>query len=582
MATVKMILTFSQWISARFESALEHKSVRHLIFTLFAALVIWDRYSIAGIAQWGVDQGSHLWLGSLLLKNYPRVGLASSYSVFNPNGFPLLCWFLSFLPTLRSISVSIGVLQALVMWLLADRLLDDRYTRWTFVLVAIASPAMKGISVELNQLWIFASLTPLCALFLFAVITRRAGFWVQFTFWFLLILCPAIYFSGVILPIVFGLIVLFCAFAPKVIGAGTNRSFLFSQLISAHSVLAAGCALCVFCALTWLPYFTVVNFTDLTGLAEPDYWMRLKMGYEAILMAPVYLYEFTDFLWGPNLSDPAILGASLMGLVTVLSWQLKVQYFSLCGVVILLGVDIIFRAKVIRRKLAPKAVFGLALGLLPLWAAVASAWVGGPLFHKGERGNIAIQFTPFFLVLIFPAYEMLLGELPRLALFLRPLSRVNAGVFFCLSMIATPWLAVQHLNYRGDHLIGADVPLTFKEQAIAFIANDWVVNGRGSSVVPVDYDLAGEWLWIPEWGAKNAVVHGAVYTFGRPYDWQFLRAYGWTNYQEGAVNRAVGTGRYVISYLHEPNRMPLDKIGSVHEFGRLRVTVLQSWAQDPS
>ena len=88
MAKVKMILTFSQRISARIESVLEHKSVRHLIFTLFAALVIWDRYSIAGIAQWGVDQGSHLWLGSLLLKNYPRVGLASSYSVFNPNGFP--------------------------------------------------------------------------------------------------------------------------------------------------------------------------------------------------------------------------------------------------------------------------------------------------------------------------------------------------------------------------------------------------------------------------------------------------------------------------------------------------------------
>lgn len=103
---------------------------------------------------------------------------------------------------------------------------------------------------------------------------------------------------------------------------------------------------------------------------------------------------------------------------------------NLCGVVILLGVDIVFRAKVIRRNFAPKAVFGLALGLLPLWAAVASAWVGGPLFHKGERGNIAIQFSPFFLVLIFPAYEMLLGELPRLALFLRPLSTLNAGVFF--------------------------------------------------------------------------------------------------------------------------------------------------------
>ncbi|RLT44634.1 MAG: hypothetical protein DWI62_04195, partial [Chloroflexi bacterium] len=140
-----MISSFGWRVSVRFESVLAEKRVRYLLFTLFAALVIWDRYSLAGIAQWGVDQGSHLWLGSVLLQNYPRVGLASSYSVFNPNGFPLLCWFLSFLPTLRSISVALAVLQALVMLALADQLLEDRYVKWTFLLVAIAAPAMKGI-----------------------------------------------------------------------------------------------------------------------------------------------------------------------------------------------------------------------------------------------------------------------------------------------------------------------------------------------------------------------------------------------------------------------------------------------------
>ncbi|GBL37385.1 hypothetical protein EMGBD1_10720 [Anaerolineaceae bacterium] len=70
-------------------------------------LVICDRYSVAGIAQWGVDQVPIYGVGSLLLEHYPRVGLASSYSVFNPNGFPLLSWFLSFLPTLHSISAAL-------------------------------------------------------------------------------------------------------------------------------------------------------------------------------------------------------------------------------------------------------------------------------------------------------------------------------------------------------------------------------------------------------------------------------------------------------------------------------------------
>ena len=106
--------------------------------------------------------------------------------------------------------------------------------------------------------------------------------------------------------------------------------------------------------------------------------------------------------------------------------------------------------------------------------------------------------------------------------------------------------------------------------------------GQGSTVVPVDYDLIGAWPWLPEWGAKNAVANGAVYTFGRPYDWQFMRTYGWSNYQEGAVNRLVGTGRYVISYAHNPTSIPPEQILTAHEFGRLRVTVLKTWDKDPS
>ena len=262
-------------ITAALEGTSHRKIPRYVIPAIFAALVIWDRYSVAGIAQWGVDQGSHLWLGSVLLQKYPRVGLASSYSVFNPNGFPLLSWFVSFLPTLRSISVTLGVLQALVMLVLADQLLGDRYVKWTFLLVAIAAPAMKGISIELNQLWIFASLTPLCALLLFAVITGRAGFWIFFALWFSLMFCAAIYFSGIILPIVFGLIVLFCVAVPKLFGASVTKPFIIHEIWGVRSAAAALCALCASSLLTVLPYFSVVNPSDLAGLAEPDYWMRM-------------------------------------------------------------------------------------------------------------------------------------------------------------------------------------------------------------------------------------------------------------------------------------------------------------------
>ena len=577
-----MVSSYLQRVSAGIEGVLAAKRARYLLFTLFAMLVIWDRYSVAGIAEWGVDQGSILWLGSSLQEHYPRVGIVSSYSVFLPNGFPLLAWFLSFLPTLRSISVVLGVLQALVMLVLANQLFDDRYVKWTFLLVAIAAPALKGISVELYPPWIFASLTQLCALLLFAVITGQAGFWVFFLLWFLLMFCAAIYFSGIILPIVFALIVLFCVAAPNLLGASVTKPFVIHEIWGVRSVAAALCALCASCLLTWIPYFSVVDLSDLASLAEPDYWMRMKMGYEAVLMTPLYLYGFTDLLWGPNLSAPDILGPDLSRLALLLSWQLKLQYFSLCGLIVLLASKAVFRRRATGRTLDSKAVFVLALGLLPLWAAIVSAWMGGPLFHRGERGDLAIQFLPFFLILVFSAYELMLVELPVLEWVLKPLSRANAVLFFALAMVSTPWLVVQHLEYRGDELLGADVALLYKEQAVAFIANDWLQVGQGSTVVPVDYDLTGAWPWLPEWGAKNAVANGAVYTFGRPYDWQFMRTYGWSNYQEGTVNRRVGTGRYVISYASNPTSFPPEEIVSAQEFGRLRVTVLKTWDKDPS
>ncbi len=50
-------------------------------------------------------------------------------------------------------------------------------------------------------------------------------------------------------------------------------------------------------------------------------------------------------------------------------------------------------------------------------------------------------------------------ELPQLERVLNPLSRANAALFFCLAMASTPWLVLQHLEYREDELLGADVAL---------------------------------------------------------------------------------------------------------------------------
>src|SRR5215471_14970023 len=93
------------------------KIIFFVIIVFCAVLILNDRYYWAQIAQWREDQATNLWLGYTVKIGHMPVGLISSKDIPNPNGMLLLGSFLSFLPSLLSISFFLSLAQAVLLLL---------------------------------------------------------------------------------------------------------------------------------------------------------------------------------------------------------------------------------------------------------------------------------------------------------------------------------------------------------------------------------------------------------------------------------------------------------------------------------
>ena len=150
-----------------------------------------------------------------------------------------------------------------------------------------------------------------------------------------------------------------------------------------------------------------------------------------------------------------------------------------------------------------------------------------------------------------------------------------AGMVVMVNLLCGFMIIRDHLQYRGNILTEADIPLVNKMQAVNFIAQDWK-NHSNSTVVPVDYDLGGgKWDWVPEFGKKLTKWYPAVLTQGRSFDYELLRCYGLRNQQEGTQLRSFGNGRYLVTYAFEDP--PIVGAGNItnYIFGRLRVSIVE-------
>jgi hypothetical protein len=533
-----------------------------LLVCLLFGLVIVDRAGWATVSQWREDQAANLWLGYTRSPLDLPVGLISSYDIPNPNGLPLLAVPLSRLPGLFSISTFLGMLQAglivWVVWLVFG-------ATWTALVVLgplLSSVFLRAISVEFWGQWL---MVPVDLLFFgLAVSYLRHPRVELLPVMLVVVLLPAsLYLAGIANALVFGLIFL------VLILANPPKNPPGRWVLSAAAGLGV---LVAFLALTWLPYIQAVEWGQITAVFTGKFpWtQKLLTSASALLRFP----RWSVLQWSRETlaliyqSSPEILPPSSGFMITsagVIQW---VQVLLALAGLVLYFLSLRRSSGAVSRPRAvlPTGAWAIALAF-SLLSCSLSPLLGGPDWTRFERPDQSIQLLPFLIFLWFStpfAFEGAFGSI------LKRGTVVLASLYVATNLILGYQVISSHLNYRGDVLSEADVPLVQKIQAVDFIARDWLQRS-GSQPIPVAYDLEGRWPWINEMGESMNRWYPAPMITGRGFDYEFSRRYGLTNAQEGTQIREESEARYVITYAFQSQSN--EPASCRHIFGRLLVLI---------
>jgi hypothetical protein len=532
-----------------------------VLLWVLLGLIIIDRIGWASVSQWREDQATNIWLGYTRNPLDLPVGLISSYDIPNPNGLPLLAIVLSRLPGLLYISAFLGTFQAaLILWIVW---LVFGTTRLTVIILGplLSSVFLRAISVEFWGQWLMVSVD---LLFFGLVLSYLRQPSVKFIPLMLLILLlpPSLYLAGIVNALVFALIFLLVILykPPK----SSNSGWILSTV--------AGLAvLVVFLALTWLPYLRAVEWDQIGAIftGKSTWTQKMLSSALAILRFPRWsIVQWSQGTLAPIYqSSPNILPSSSSYLLTSLGVIQSV-------IVLLALVSLILYFFTLRRSSRvadsrsqlslPVNAWIIAI-IFSLLCCALSPLLGGPDWTRFERPDQSIQILPFLIFLWFSTpFVFNYAAKP----FFSRAATMLSVLFISANLILGCQVIISQLNYRGDYLSEADVPLVQKIQVVDYIAQDWHQTS-GEKTIPVYYDLEGRWPWINDMGRSMNQWYPAPMTIGRSFDYEFLRKYGLTNSQEGVQIRLQNEAGYIITYAFESHSS--EPASCQHEFGRLLV-----------
>lgn len=545
------------------------------IAVIFAVLIILDRYYWAQIAQWREDQAANLWLGYTAGIGHIPVGLISSKYIPNPNGMVLLGAMLSRLPNLLSVSLFLGLVQVLLLLLVGWKASGGN---WQYFALA-AFPALSSVLLRSSsvEFWNQYTITLVNIFFIFWALRylEKTSLWNFPPIAILILLAPSLYLAGVVNAIVMILLTL---------GMVLYKRPDWRHVWPVAAVLAS--ILLLSFLVTWRPYFQSVSLGQLSDINKNHLGpvAAFRTFWESLFGIPIY----GTLQW----ADQAVFAKAIKhGDEAILTQPTKIL-FRLVGRVYLLQAVFAFAAALYTIYWAiaygvPKsgdrpAVHLPALRLVVLsvlfvsLSFTISTWMGGADWLNGERPDQIVQFLPMFLFIIF-LLPMVIKMRDRAGQVITGISYFLLALFVTINLLCGFMIVRDHLQYRGNILTEADIPLVDKEQAIQYIAEDWS-HSSTSLMIPIDYDIdRGVWEGISS--TEPALLlnkwYSASLTEGRGFDYEMLRRYGLKNEQEGVQLRTFGNGRYLITYAFEDP--PQVKTGRIkhHIFGRLRVTIVE-------
>lgn len=439
-------------------------------------------------------------------------------------------------------------------------------------LPALSSVILRSSSVEF---WNQYTITLVNIFFLFWALRylEKPSLWNLPPIAILVLLAPSLYLAGVVNAAVMILLTL---------GMVLYKRPAWKQVWIVAAVIAS--ILAVSALVTWRPYFQSVSLGQLADINKnhPGPVATFRTFWESLFGIPIYgTFQWADqevFAKAFKHADEAILTQPAKILLRLVGRAYLLQaVFAFAAALYTIYRTLLHGVPGSDRRPAVNIPALQLVVLSVLFISLSftiSTWLGGPDWLNGERPDQIVQFLPMFLFFIFllPVLIRIGGRAGRV---ITGTSYLLLGLFVTVNLLCGFLIVRDHLQYRGNILTEADVPLVDKEQAIAFIVQDWK-NNSGSSTISVDYNLGGgRWDWVSGFGKHLAKWYAAPMTIGRSFDYELLRGYGLTNDQEGVQMRAFGRGRYLLTYAFEdPPQVNEGKVTTAI-FGRLRVSVVE-------
>jgi hypothetical protein len=543
-----------------------------VISVLFALLIIIDRYYWAQISQWREDQATNMWLGYTSTIGHMPVGLMSSQGILNPNGMIVLGHFMSFLPNLLSVSFFLGFLQIVFILLVSWKSFGRD---WKYLLLAtvpaLTSVVLRSTSVEY---WNQFTITLLNILFVFWAVRylQQPSLWNIPPIVILILLAPSLYLAGVANAVVMTVLTFGILLYKKPDTKDTSLIAVIILLIVLLSIV-----------VTWLPYLSNVNFEQIKSYTKQSWGAVafLDSLWESLFGIPIHLStQWTlNFTLAFIHADKRILSQTSQRLLDLVGISFLLQcifaYATFLFAMLRLFVNklssrdsnTVINVPALRLVIISTLFIGLSFA--------TSAYLGAPDWLHGERPDQTVQFLPMLLNLIF-LLPVTIRHNARHQNMIHRVSFILLSFFVTANMVCGASLILDHLQYHGDIITIADVPLRDKIQAIDFIAADWK-SISNAKTIPVDYDLGGgNWDFVPRFGLVLTEWYPAPMTQGRSFDYEFLHRYGLTNQQEGIQLRTRDTGRYLVTYAFGDHPVGDENTRVTWRyFGRLKVYIIE-------
>ena len=541
--------------------------------SVFVILLLVDRFFWAQISQWREDQATNLWLGYTSdIRDMP-VGLISSKGIPNPNGMLILGKILSILPNLLWVSFFLGVIQIVLLALVAWKAFaKDRLYLLLATLPGLTSVVLRSSSIEFWNQYI---ITLINIFFIYWAVKylQDRSLWNLFAITILILLAPSLYLAGIVNAAAMTFITI-----GLVIFAGPRMDKFWFVLILTPAVIYLAAV------LTWFPYFQNVPFEQLADYNKSNLggMAMFRTVWESFFNLPSYVTfqwtERTTYTEAIKHVDSRIISfisqiqVRLIGRIYLLQ-----SVFAFAAFICTIFTQLHNHSQNKTRKDGFNFPVARVILLSTMFIAVSytiSTWLGGPAWVDGERPDQNVQFFPIYLFIIFLLPFTIVSE----GKFKTVITGISITLLTLFSLVNTTGgfsIIRDHLQYQGSALTEADIPLIDKMRAVEFIANDWK-NETNDKIIPVDYNLGGDvWDWVPEFGNQLLPWYPAPMTQGRSFDFELLRRFGLKNMQEGIQIRTFGSGRYLITFSFEDAPHLDGKDIQHHIFGRLRVSIVE-------